>query len=163
MRMTVIAAAAFLGLSSSALADCAPMIIKNLPDADHIFFGDLDGSGGISPGDKRSGEGPIIHEDGKPAGTIFWANTILATDDDGNATKIENDTIFAFKDGSVFVTSVMEPATAAAADDTEVTVIKPVHEFQIHGGTRVYDGASGTVASTSERQAFTFTFDLTRE
>lgn len=64
----VLGAVALALPGAGAWADCAPMTVQSIPGTLAINFADLDGSGGPSVGDKRSGEYGLADADGKTVG-----------------------------------------------------------------------------------------------
>lgn len=164
MRMmgTLVVGAGLVVLAgASAQADCGPMVLTSIPDTRMVAFADLDGSGGTSPGDKRSGEYALAGADGAPAGKIYWTATPTAVDDAGKATSMESHTVIVLEDGALFGGTVAQPA--AAHDDTGPTVMATGHQPVIHGGTGAYAGARGTIAITVDGVDFTYEVDIACE
>jgi hypothetical protein len=144
-----------------AWAGCGPMTLQSVPGTYQLIFSDLDGSGGPTAGDKRTGENALSDADGTPVGTLYWVNTVRAVAADGTPSASEAEAIFAFQDGAVFVTGLHQPAAVFDREDT--TVLAPVSQYRIHSGTGAYAGAGGTVEVTADGTDFAYAFDLVCE
>ncbi len=155
---TLVLAASLILPGAGAWAACAPMTLKSIPGTLAISFADLDGSGGPNVGDKRIGDYGLADADGKTVGKVYWVITVLAVGADGKPSSTDEEGIYVFADGAVFVTKVDEPV--GDYEQNGPTVLAPVTRHRIYGGTEAYAGASGTAEITVDGKDVTYKLDL---
>jgi hypothetical protein len=156
-----IAAAVLMLVAASSNADaaCGPLTVTSVSGTREVHFRDQDGSGGITPGDTRTGEMALVNADGSTAGKIHWLATVQATDADGKPTAYDEVQVFTFDDGAVF--TVNRHAPAASFEETTTTIVPTGATRRIVGGTGAYAEASGTMDITVDGLDFTYRFDMT--
>ena len=139
----VIAFAAVLP-TGVALADCGPMSLESVPGTRQVTVSDLDGSGGLTLGDKRSGYRDIRATDNDRTGVAHWVNTIRSVNADGTPDALEVELLLVFDDGVLFVTKVHRGSVEDYRQPAATTVPEDA-VWIIHNGSGVFASASGTV------------------
>jgi len=155
-----IAGAALMLIATLSHADaaCGPLTMTSVPGTREVHFRDQDDSGGITPGDTRTGEMALVNADGSTAGKIHWLATVQATDADGKPTAYDEVQVFTFDDGAVF--TVNQHAPAASFEETTTTIVPTGAKRRIVGGTGAYAKARGTMDITVDGVDFTYRFDM---
>lgn len=146
----VLVGSATLASASGSWAACEPFTAPSPWETREMNFGDMDGDGAVSVGDKRVGERALTDADGNEIGKRYWVATVEEVTADGKAQLMSVENTNVFDDGAIFATYGHRDSEVQFDTAEETTLTRRSHTFAIVGGTGAYAGARGTVEFTPD-------------
>ncbi|MEM7444051.1 MAG: hypothetical protein AAF414_12050 [Pseudomonadota bacterium] len=140
LRSSVLALA--LGISTSAAAQtCEPFVAHGAGDTRSVSYINV-GDPGPSRGDMRLGGRLLVDDDGNQLGAYSWILTMIdQPDEDGRGT-VQIKAYLELAGGQLVLETIVQ--STGRLDDTDAVVVRPPIEYDVVGGTGIYETAVGT-------------------